>query len=571
MKIMNASSSSLIHCAIFLGGFLAIASNLHADVKLPAIFGDHMVLQQDGKIPVWGTAASGENVKVTVGTSEGQATADADGHWRVDLPALPTNATGLTMTVAGKNTVTFQDVLVGEVWLASGQSNMELHLGELKGRPNVVNMDDIIAQAANPQIRLFVVDHQPGIIPKTDVQGTWKVCTPESASAFSAVGYFFGKDLQDALKRPVGLIGSYWGGTPIQTWTSYDALKADKLTATQTDGLEKRKSDFPKDAAAQTALLADYHAKVDDWQKNIDAPYQDVIRKWQKDVETAKAAGQPEPPRPNESANRPQSPDGEGGEPTTLFNGMINPLIPYAIKGAIWYQGESNAGGWGDGYDTMLASMITDWRTRWNEGDFTFLIVQIANIDNRYPMPTDSGWAGVRGGEAKVSQTLPKTGLATAVDLGEAHNIHPVDKFDVGKRLAAEAERIAYGQNIVSSGPVFSGMTVEGNKARIKFKDIGSGLVIGKSPRDPKDFPLPSTTEIVGFAIAGDDKKWSWAKAVINGNDVVVSSDQVPNPTAVRYGWAQNPEINLYNKDGYPAIPFRTDDWPFVNPPPMPK
>jgi sialate O-acetylesterase len=570
MKTMNTSPSPFRR-AICLGGFLALASNLYADVKLPAIFGDHMVLQQDGKIPVWGTAAPAENVKVTVGASEGQATADADGHWRVDLPALPANVTGVTLTVTGKNTVTFQDVLVGEVWLASGQSNMELHLGELKGRPNVVNMDDIIAQAANPQIRLFIVNREPGILPKNDVKGTWKVCTPESASAFSAVGYLFGKDLQESLKRPVGLIGAYWGGTAIQAWISYDALKADPLTTKQADGLDKQRADFPKDAAAQAALMADYHAKLADWQKNVDLPYRAVIQKWKQDADAAKAAGQPVPPQPQESSNRPLSPDGEGGDPTTLFNGMINPLIPYAIKGAIWYQGESNAGGWGDGYDTMLASMITDWRTRWNEGDFTFLIVQIANIDNRYPMPTDSGWAGVRGGEAKVSQTLPKTGLATAVDLGEAHNIHPVDKFDVGQRLAAEAERIAYGQNIVSSGPVFTGMTIEGSKAHIKYKDIGSGLVIGKPPHDFKDFSPSSTTEIVGFAIAGDDKKWSWAKAIIDGNDVVVSSDQVPNPTAVRYGWAQNPEISLYNKDGYPAIPFRTDDWPFVNPPPMPK
>jgi sialate O-acetylesterase len=538
-----------------------------ADVKLPAIFGDHMVLQQDGKIPVWGTAAPGEEVKVTVGTNSASATADQDGHWRVDLAPLSSTSTPTLMTVAGKNTLTFQDVLVGEVWLASGQSNMEFGVG------GVLNAKDVIAAANHPLIRLFHVGNTPGIIPKSDVTGKWEICTPETVPGFSAVAYLFGVELQNKYNRPVGLIESSWGGTPAQTWISLEVLKTIPSEAGGVDQMQKMRDAFPKDAAAQTALVADYQAKLKDWQTNVDAPYQDIIKKWQADTDAAKAAGQPLPPRPNESANRPQSPDGEGGQPSVLFSGMIAPLIPYALKGALWYQGESNAGGDGQGYDTLLEALITDWRTRWAQGDFTFLIVQIANNDPRYPYPVDSGWAGVRAGEEKTVQTLPKTALASAIDLGCALNIHPPDKQDVAKRLAVAAQHVTYGENVVCTGPTFASMIVDGNKVRIKYTDIGTGLTIGTSPWYSGEYPRTTTTELVGFAVAGDDKKWSWAKAQISGDDVVVSSDQVPNPVAVRYGWANNPEVNLYNKEGFPAIPFKTDTWPFVapsGPPPPP-
>jgi sialate O-acetylesterase len=550
----------------FMAGFISI----QADVKMPAIFGDHMVLQQDGKIPVWGTADPGESVKVVVGASQAQTQADKEGLWRVDLPALPMNATGQTMTVTGKNALTFQDVLIGEVWLASGQSNMELKMAQLKGSRNVLNIDEAIASAANPQIRLFLVARQTGIGPKNDVQGTWKICSPESVLDFSAVAFFFGKDLQESLKRPVGLIGSYWGGTAVQSWTSLEALKSVPMTAGGAAQVEKRRDEFPKDPAARAAAMADYKARLTEWQTNVDVPYQATIKKWNQDVAAAKASGQPPPERPKESSNHPNNPDGEAFEYTTLFNGMINPLIPYGMKGVIWYQGESNSGGNGENYDVLLKTMITDWRARWGEGDFTFLIVLLANMDSRYPMPTDSGWAGVRGGQVKVSGTVPNTGLGSAIDIGMAHNIHPPDKFDVGRRLAAAAKHIAYGQDIVYAGPSFVRMTIEGNKARITYKDIGSGLMIARPPFDAQDYPPLSTTELTGFAIAGEDRKWSWGKAAIDGKDIVVSSDDVPKPVAVRYGWAQNPEINLYNKEGFPAVPFRTDDWPFVAPPPPP-
>ena len=549
---------------LLVTGFTLSALGLHADVKMPALFGDHMVLQQDGKIPVWGTADPGEKVTVTVGTDTASGQADATGQWRVDLAAMPTNSTGQTMTVRGKNTLTFQDVLVGEVWLASGQSNMEF---SLRG---AVNAAEAQPQATNPQIRLFIVKHQPGIDLKHDVTGTWQVCTPDSAAGFSAVAYFFGQELQQKLNRPIGLIGSYWGGTPVQTWMSLETLTSIPDTAKAAAAVQKRRDAFPKDAAAQTAQMADYQAKLTDWQTTIDVPFQAVTKKWQKDTAAAKLAGQPLPPRPVESVNKPLSPDGEGGEPSALFNGMINPLIPYAIKGALWYQGESNAGGWGLGYDVLLSGMINDWRSRWAEGDFPFLVVGLANNGVPYPFPTDAGWAGIRGGQAKVTETVPNTALAEALDLGDGRSIHPVYKLQVGQRLAAAALHVAYGQDIPFAGPRFDSMTIEGNKARIKFKDVASGLAIAAPPVPSKIDPPVSTTELAGFAIAGADKKWVFAKAVIDGKDVVVSSDQVPNPVAVRYGWAQNPQVNFYNKDGFPAVPFRTDDWPPVAPSPQP-
>ena len=550
---------------------LIFQMSLHADVKMPAIFGDHMVLQQDGKIPVWGTAEAGEKMKVSIGADSAETTAAADGKWSVDLAALPTNATGQTLTVTGKNTLTFQDVLVGDVWLAGGQSNMELKLDQLKGTKNVIDIEKAIADATHPQIRIFVVDKQTGIAPKTDVVGTWKVCSPEAAGESSAVAYFFGQMLQEKLHRPIGLIDSYWGGTAIESWTSIEALKALSFTQGGVENTQKRKDAFlALDAAGQAKAVADFKADLKNWHDNVDAPFQPVIHKWEAERDAARKAGLPDPPQPHEASNHPNSPDGEAFEYTTLFNGMINPLIPYAIKGALWYQGESNAGGWGENYDILLKTMIDDWRTRWSQGDFPFLVVGLANCDYRYPFPVDSGWAGVRGGQAKVTDTLPKTALAEAIDMGEAHNIHPVDKYDLARRLTAAALHVAYGQDVPYAGPRFDGMTIEGNKARIKFKDVGAGLTIGQSPHIIDDNPALSTTDLVGFAIAGADKKWVFGKAVMDGNSVVVSSDEVPNPVAVRFAWASNPALNLYNKDGFPAVPFRTDDWPFVAPPPVP-
>jgi sialate O-acetylesterase len=563
---------SILPVLAFNGALLACA---HANVTLPAIFGDHMVLQQDKTIPVWGWADAGEPVKVDLGPRHAGTTAAADGTWRVDLPPMATHDQALTLTVTGKNTVTIQDVLVGEVWLASGQSNMELKLN-----PGLVQGTEAIAQSANPQFRFFVVDKYPDLTPQKDVKGTWKIAGPDTVTGLSAIGYFFGRELQQKLKRPFGLIESDWGGTAIENWTSMEALKTLPFTQGGVDNTQKRKDAEPQDAAGRAAATADFQAKLKDWQTNVDVPYQAVIQKWQVADDAAKAAHQPEPPRPNESSNHPNSPLGEVFEYTTLYNGMIAPLIPYAMRGAIWYQGESNAGGDGTQYGDELRTMITDWRTRWAEGNFPFLVVGLANNDPRYPFPVDSGWAGVRWGQAQVTETLPNTALAEAIDIGESHNIHPLDKLDVGRRLAADALAVAYHEKVPYQGPRFANMKVEGGQLRINYKDTGGGLVISQPPADyltalnahklATNDPAPPTDHLVGFAIAGADKKWVFADAKIEGSSVILSSPQVPAPVAARYGWANNPQVNLYNKKGFPAVPFRTDDWAFVPPPPNP-
>jgi sialate O-acetylesterase len=560
---MHRSFKLIRRLFLVLGIFSVTTAAGVAAVKLPAIFGDHMVLQQDGKIPVWGTADPGENVKVTIGASQAEGQADANGKWRVDLPPLATNATGQTLTVTGKNTLTFQDVLIGDVWLASGQSNMEFQLRE------ALNAQQAIPQATNPELRLFVVAHQPGIEPKTDIQGSWMVCTPQTATTFSAVAYFFGQNLQQALHRPIGLVGSYWGGTHIETWISFDKLQTVPSAAPTLANVQKQRDAFPKDPAGQAAVMADFNARLLNWRTKIIPDYVAAVKKWQADDAAAKTAGKPEPPHPILSENQPQSPDGEGGEATALFNGMIAPLIPFAMKGVIWYQGESNSENGGGVYSVLLQDLISDWRSRWNEGDFPFLIVQLANFDPGQIDPVDSGAARVREAQFQTVQKDPHTGLAVTLDLGNG-NIHPPDKFDMGNRLAATALHVAYGQDVPYAGPSFAGMSFEGAKVRIKFKDVGTGLVVETPPVISNPAPPPPPTHLVGFAIAGADRKWFWADATIDGNQVIVSSPAVSAPVAVRYGWANTILVNLANKEGFPAAPFRTDDWPYVQPPPPP-
>jgi sialate O-acetylesterase len=539
-------------------------------VKLPLIFGDHMVLQEGQTLSVWGTAAPGEKVTVTIGPDSASATAGADGSWRVDLKPLPVSTTGTTLTVAGANTVTFQDVVVGDVWLASGQSNMELPMKALATRANPIDIRKLVAAANNPQIRIFVVTKKPAITPRSDLAGgTWKVCSPDSVLESSAVAYFFGQILQDKLQRPIGLIDSYWGGQRIQSFTSREALQtlpAAKNDLMRSDAL--RAKWLAMSDSQRTATMADYNAKLADWTTKVNVPFLAVLAKWQAADLAAKTAGQPEPPKPVVTPPRPPSPDGDAGVATALFNGMIAPLIPYAIKGALWYQGESN-GGEGELYGALLPLMIGDWRARWGEGDFPFLVVGLANFGYRYPNPVDHGWARLRESQVKTSEKVPNVALAEAIDIGEAHNIHPVDKLDLSKRLAAAALHVAYGQDVPWIGPTFAGMTIGAGQIVIQFAHTGAGLVIGKSPYYADNPPTPAD-QLVGFAIAGADQKWSWADAKIDGATVVVSSAQVPNPVAVRYGWAGNPAVNLYNQEGFPAEPFRTDNWPYVPTPAAP-
>jgi sialate O-acetylesterase len=486
---------------------------LQADVKMPAIFGDHMVLQQELKVPIWGAADPGEKVTVTAGDHTGTATADASGKWRVDLAPFAPNTPVLSVTVSGHNTVTFQDVLIGDVWIAGGQSNMEFafahggthpedNTGYLGGVLDAANED---AKAIDPQLRIFYVGHKMSVTPVDDVVGKWQLCTPESVADFSGVAYYFGREIRNAFHRPVGLIGSYYGGTGSETWTSLDGF-----------------------------------------QKN--PPFQDQID-W---IGKLRAA----PP-----------PALERHMPSVLFNGMIAPLVPYAIKGVIWYQGEDN-GGNPVPYRTLFPRLITDWRDRWGQGDFPFLFVQIAEWAGNGG-PAGNNWPMLREAQT-MALSLPNTGMATAIDVGDTYNIHPRDKLDVGIRLGLAAKHIAYGQDLVISGPTYSKMAIEGNTIRVSFTPADPGLVIGRSPHPPADeAPIP-TTDLLGFVIAGADQKFVQAQAKIDGATVVVSSPQVPNPVAVRYDWAHSTQANLYGKDNLPALPFRSDNWDNVVSPAFP-
>ena len=532
-----------------------------ADVHLPAIFGSHMVLQQNIKIPIWGRADAGEAITVALGDHTAKVTADASGKWRVDLEPVTTAATPLILTVTGKNSLKFDDVLVGDVWMCSGQSNMQF------GLSGVINAPAEIAKADDPQLRLFAVSSPQALDPQTDLKGAWMVCSPTTVGGFSAVGYYFGRELRHTLNRPIGLINTARGGMPAQAYTSLSGLQKDPPFSRYIDDYQKIAADYPKAKEAYPAALAVYNDQLKQWKNDHGAAYDAATKQWQDAVNQAAAKGQPAPPRPQFNPPQPKTPDlpvGLPSTPTVLYNGLIAPLVPYAFKGVIWYQGESNAGN-GFEYRTLFPRMISDWRQKWNQGDFPFLYVQLANFGgwNRAPQTNPgeaSGWALVREAQLKTL-SLPNTGMAVIIDIGEAGNIHPRDKLDVGLRLVLAAKHTAYGQDLVYSGPIYDAMTMEGNKIRLSFKQTGSGLQMSALPWTPTGVPAPAPAELTGFAISGADQNWVWGKAQIDGNTVIVSSDQVAAPVAVRYGWANNPSCNLYNKEGLPASPFRTDDW----------
>jgi sialate O-acetylesterase len=563
---------------------------------MPGIFGDHMVLQQGAKLPVWGKAAPGEKVTVTVGKETGHATAAADGKWRVDLEPLKAGSDPLTMTVSSfskpaamtegnrgteiqEKTVTFSDVLVGDVWICSGQSNMEY------GLAGANNAATEVPKANHPLIRLFIVAHRASFEPQDDVPpnpdpkqqlvGHWQLCTPDMVAnqggwkGFSAVAYFFGVEIQAQTHQPIGLIQCPWGGMPVQSFISLDALKNDPQLVPYLQNHDKEAAESPGLKAAWPAALADFNQKKTEWDNQYGNAYKKASDEYTKIVEAARVTQAPVPPKPAPPVPAPKLPDDGSPKPHTpgnIFNGMINPLIPYAIKGAIWYQGEANAGAPAQ-YRTLFATMITDWRQKWQQGDFPFLFVQLAAFS---PGKT---WPLLRESQFKTL-ALPNTGMVTAIDVGELTDIHPKDKLTVGQRLALTAEHVAYGKDLVYSGPVYEKMKVEGKTIRLSFTHVGGGLVIGAPPTLGPGVTAPSETELAGFTIAGADQKFVTATAKIEGNEVVVSSPEVSEPAAVRYAWEAFPSINLYNKEKLPALPFRTDDWdvplPSKNPPPAP-
>ncbi|HOF40538.1 MAG TPA: sialate O-acetylesterase [Candidatus Hydrogenedentes bacterium] len=491
------------------------AAGVSADVTLHPLFSNHMVLQQGTRVPVWGKAAPGETVSVTIGSDKESAKASEDGHWMVRLGRLEAGGPH-TMTVTGENNeLMVNDILVGEVWVASGQSNMAMTVKSSN------NAEREIASADYPGIRLFQVPNKTADSPQEAVEAQWQLTTPETIPNFSAAAYFFGRELHQQLKVPIGLIHSSVGGTPSESWTSLDTLEATPEAQSTLNRWDDILAKYPQ-------ALETYTKQMDDWKAA---------------AEEAKKEGREAPARPRE----PLGPDSPF-RPASLYNGMIAPLIPYAIKGAIWYQGESNVSR-AYQYRTIFPAMIEDWRKHWGQGDFPFLFVQLANFTKREPEPGESRWAELREAQT-MTLAVKNTGMAVIIDIGDAEDIHPRNKQDVGKRLACWALAKIYGQQRMASGPLYDSVKFRDGKAILRFDYAGNGLVAQGG-------------ELNGFAFAGADRKFVWARAEISGKDnVTVWSDLVSEPVAVRYGWADNPECTLYNQAGLPASPFRTDDWP---------
>lgn len=500
---------------------LFAAAPLRADVTLPAIFSDHMVLQSDVAVPVWGWAEPGEQVTVSIAGQTQTATADAQGAWRLKLAPLKAGE-ALTLKVTGKNTLTVQDVVAGEVWLCSGQSNMAMTVNRAK------NFEAEQKAATLPLIRQFREQSEPAATPQAKGKGRWELCSPDTVGSFSATAYFFGLNLYKTLNVPVGLINSSVGGTPVEAWTSLDAQKS----------------------------VAELKPLFDSWDKNAatwdpvkaQAVYEKQLAAFKAAAAKAKADNKVARGRP---PRRPGDPRIAGKHPGNLFNGKISPWIPYAIRGAIWYQGEANARNVESGqlYGLQLATLIKDWRARWGEGDFPFAWVQLPNFKApQKEAVEDDGWPRVREGMLQTL-ALPNTGMAIAMGAGEAGNIHPQDKQAVGHRLACWALADVYKKpGVASSGPLPAGHELKGNTIVVTFSHADGGL-------QAKD------GELKGFAIAGADKKWVRATAQISGATVTVSNPEVQAPQAVRYAWANNPDCNLQNGAGLPASPFRTDSW----------
>jgi sialate O-acetylesterase len=657
-----------------------LAPFLHADVKVPALFSDHAVLLKSAHVPVWGKADTGEKVTVTLDKNQVSTTAGQDGRWALELNLKDSEQGPFTMTVEGKNKLTFSDVVVGEVWLASGQSNMERLIKETS------HAAEVIAQPADPMIREFKVTRNPSKDPVDDVQGHWVIASPETRADFSAVAYYFAKKLQGELKVPVGVINSTWGGTHSESWTSTEAIESVPELKEARDRMSKAVAEYPDKKknwvaamlawmknngredhpATDTEQFAGTNVDTSSWisvtlpgevkaaglpstgavwlRKEIkitkplpfiefwlpidgyDTVYWNGKKVAQTTVETfngtgyvrraglyqvppsevlegrnvlairlfepvipakftsapnagviplagawlAKSEFELPPPQADKPAPLPPNvvPEPEGLA-STLFNGMIHPLLPYAIRGVIWYQGEANAVR-ANQYRTAFPLLIGDWRKQWHNGDLPFYFCQLANFMPKKPDPSESAWAELRDAQASVLR-LPHTGQAVLIDLGEAGDIHPCNKKDPGDRLASIALAKDYGKSVPYSGPVLDSMKIEGDKAILTFKPTEGGLVARQLPADylvstvlNKKAPLVRNSpgsQLEGFAVCGADRKWVWADARIEGDSVIVSSSKVPAPVAVRYAWADNPTCNLYNGAGLPASPFRTDDF----------
>jgi len=664
----------------------ASAGCLFADVKLPAIISDHMVLEKTAKVPIWGKADPGEEVSVTLDGQTVKTTAGADGKWMISLNLKDSAPGPFEMTVEGKNKLKLVDVLVGEVWVAAGQSNMEWILAATLGATGE------IAGSTNPMLRQFKVQKAPSSVPAEDCIGSWVSAGPQTSGGFTAVGYYFGKALQKELNVPVGLINDNYGGTHSEAWTGSEALDTVPHLKAARERLQTALSAYPEQKkafvesmgawirengredkpVADPSVYAGMDVSSEGWtpvkipgsvaapglpdagavwiRKEVDVSakgmdcltlflpidgfdsvywngkllkqttYRDfpgkghmrcygpytipgsalnqgknilAIRLYEP-VAPAVFTGSPRadmklldgewlaraeyafpPIDAGKTALAPQPPQNppEGQNvPSFLFNGMIHPILPYAITGVVWYQGESNAGrAWQ--YRSAFPLLIEDWRKQWGQGPFPFYFCQLANYMDKKAEPGESAWAELREAQS-MSLSVPNTGQAVLIDLGESGFIHPRNKADVGERLAKIALAGTYGKPVPFSGPVYQSMEIADGKALLKFAHTDGGLVAKPLPdsyvvRSDTNTSAPLVRHspqsgVEGFAICGSDHKWVWADAKIDGDKVIVWSEKVPAPVAVRYAWADNPTCNLYNGAGFPASPFRTDDFPPV-------
>lgn len=629
---------------------LSLSITASAQLSMPKIFGSHMVLQRDIEIPVWGNAAPGSEVTVQFDNNRMKVLTGTDGTWRLHIP--PCKAGGSYQMVVflsekPSQRIVYEDILIGDVWLASGQSNMELQVQQAKDATQEIKL------ANYPAIRFFNVPHQKSVKAETDISGgTWQACDSTSVKTVSAVAYYFARKIQKDINVPVGIVQATWGGTPVEAWTSRDmllsspisrnaVLKNDTITPlafvkdsldlirfwdivyhpkNQTDKTVTQSSyddaawkelDMPK--TFPTWRIPAYEGMV--WlRKTIDIPENTNTKNltvhlghpemnyslyvngneicktvWNANpnhsypipvglIHTGKntlsvrmavlwGGGGFNPPaeemylsdgntKISIAGNWKYRKDLEPVLPTIhnyhyypgfLFNAMINPVIPYGIKGFIWYQGEANDS-LAYKYRTLFPMMITDWRIRWQQGYLPFLFIQLPNYKKRQAEPMESEWAELREAQA-MALSQPNTGMVCTIDLGEAESIHPLDKQDVGLRLALQAEKTVYGKELVASGPMFCKYRIEGNTIRISFTDAGSGLKTTDNlpPRE--------------FTVAGVDKKFYRASARIIKDEIIVTSDKVSNPVAVRYAWSDNPNCNTVNGEGFPVVPFRTDQW----------
>ena len=497
--------------AILLLGF---AASLQAEVTLPKIFGDHMVLQREQQNPVWGKAAPGEKVTVSIADQTKTATADDKGQWMVELDAMQVGKP-LTMTVKGQdNTVTFEDVLVGEVWICSGQSNMAFRVS----RANAAELE--VASANYPDIRLFTVGRKGTQEPQEDVKGNWQACSPETVGDFSAVGYFFGRHLYNTLQIPIGLIDNAWPGSSAEAWVSREVLDQYPQYAEYIEEREKAAREYSDKIHEQ---------KVKE--------YREALAAWEANSKKGQPPSAPRDPRTYQH------------RAGNIYYGMLHPTIGYGIRGVIWYQGESNSVR-PENYRHLFPLLITSWRDDWGQGDFPFYWVQLADFKAETDDPNESGWAAVREAQT-MTLKLPNTGQAVIIDTGEGRDNHPRDKQTVANRLACIALARDYGYDIPYRSATYESMEVKGDKIVITL-DLEEGASLYTF----------DVNEPIGFAIAGEDRNFVWAEAELTGkNQVTVWSEEIPNPVAVRYAWVSNPVCNLYDSNRLPVTPFRTDNW----------